>query len=111
MVRWQFAPGTWVKRISDHKFSIHRADVSVMIEADQGWDTVELLELSETQKAPSASSGQADGDTPAGSNSYEGVVSPAFRQIMRAPCLKLTARPKQGQPCVFRTRFLACPAA
>src|SRR5262249_6577949 len=47
MVRWQFAPGTWVKRISDHKYSVHRADVSVMIEVDPSWDSIELLELSD----------------------------------------------------------------
>lgn len=103
VVRWQFAPGTWVKRISAHKFSVHRADVSVMIEADTSWDSIELLELSEPQ--------EATGEAGPGSRSYEGVVSPAFRQVLRAPCLKLTAVPKQGQPCVFRTRFLASPAA
>ena len=103
VVRWQFAPGTWVKRISDHKFSVHRADVSVMIEADTSWESIELLELSEPQEAAR--------DAGPGFQSYEGMVSPAFRQVLRAPCLKLTARPKQGQPCVFRTRFLASPAA
>jgi hypothetical protein len=103
VVRWQFAPGVWVKQISERKYSIRRADVTVMLEADENWHKVELGEpLASANEQPGARQGHG---------SSEGLVSPAFRQVLRAPYLKLLAHPQPGQPCVFRTRFLACPAA
>ena len=98
-VRWQFAPGSWVKRVSERKFSVHRADVAVMIEVDENWAAVELVEP--------VVSGEQYFHTLAPSESLEGVVSPAFRKICRAPYLKLLARPQGDKPCVFSTTFLA----
>ena len=98
-VRWQFAPGSWVKRISDRKFSVHRADVAVMIEVDENWAEVELVE----PVVP----GEQYSHALAPSESLEGIVSPAFRKLCRAPLLKLTARPEGDKPCVFSTTFLA----
>ena len=99
-VRWQFAPGSWVKRISERKFSIHRANVAVVIEVDGTWAEVELIE-------PVAGNDQSL-LTSAATESLEGIVSPAFRKLCRAPYLKLVARPQGDKPCVFTTTFLAC---
>src|SRR5262249_33147104 len=93
-VHWQFAPGCWVKRISSHQFSLHRADVSVMIDVDKRWDSIELVELPATPEGPS----------PAGTDSLPGLVSPAFRRVVRAPYLKLTARPT-GESCFSPPTF------
>jgi hypothetical protein len=35
----------------------------------------------------------------------EGIVSPAFRQVRRAPFLKLTASPGKGESPAFGTTF------
>jgi len=98
-VRWQFAPGSWVKQLSARKFSIHRADVAVTIEVDEHWASVELVEpvKEEDQRLL----------TPTAIGSLEGIVSPEFRKIVRAPYLKLLARPQGEKPCVFTTTFLA----
>ncbi len=97
--RWQFAPESWVKRISQRKFSVHRADVAVVIEVDGNWAEVELVE-----PVPASDQGFP---MPAATSSLEGVVSPAFRQTVWAPYLKLLARPQGDKPCVFTTTFLA----
>jgi hypothetical protein len=98
-VRWQFAPGSWVKRISERKISVHRADVAVVIEVDDNWAGIELVEL--VPDKPSIL-------RPKSAESLEGIVSPAFRRTAWAPYLKLSARPAGDKPCVFRTTFLAC---
>jgi hypothetical protein len=101
-VRWQFAPGCWVKKLDKRKYQLNRAEASVVIEVDESWAEVQLVELAadEDQKPVSTDAG-----------SLEGIVSPAFRKICRAPYLKLLARPEPGKPCVFRTSFLASPGA
>jgi hypothetical protein len=96
-VQWQFAPESWIKRIGDRTFSVHRHGVSVTIQADDNWNEVELREnagpVDVRELAPTA---------------LDGIVSPQFRKVCRAPFLKLTAR--DGiKPCVFRTIFLASP--
>jgi hypothetical protein len=98
-VRWQFAPGSWVKRISERKFSVHRADVAVVIEVDGNWAEVELVEpVQESDQNLRMS---------VATSSLEGIVSPAFRKTCWAPYLKLVARPQGDKPCVFTTTFLA----
>ena len=87
-----------MKKISERKLSVHRGEVGILIEVDEKWDAVEVVE-------PIA--GDEQGLrllVPAGS--LEGIVSPAFRKLGRAPFLKLTARPGD-KPCVFTTAFLA----
>src|SRR5207253_289396 len=79
-VRWQFAPGSWVKRLDKRKFSLHRADVAITIEVGSNWTGVDLVELEPERKLGATIS-----------NDLEGVVSPAFRKTVWAPCLKLTA--------------------
>jgi hypothetical protein len=98
-VRWQFAPGSWVKGLGERKFSVHRADVAVVIEVDEKWAEVELGE-------PVGVGDQSPLVT-APTVSLEGIVSPGFRRICRAPYLKLVARPQGDKPCVFTTTFLA----
>ena len=95
-VRWQFAPGTWIKVLSPRRFSVNRADVSVVIEVDENWADVRLVET--------------EADRPADAHPLEGIVSPAFRKTVWAPYLKLKA-PAGDQPCVFRTTFLASARA
>jgi hypothetical protein len=97
-VHWQFAPGSWVKRIGERTFSVHRQEVSVTIQADESWSDIELRE----------DAGSVDFSELRTFTSLEGIVSPSFRTICRAPYLKLTAR-TGDKPCVFRTTFLASP--
>jgi hypothetical protein len=99
VVRWQFAPGSWVKRVSERKFSVHRGAVAMMAEVDQSWAKVELCEPVGYDREGVINS------APPGS--LEGIVSPAFRKLCWAPYLKLTARPQGDKPCVFSTTFLA----
>jgi hypothetical protein len=98
-VRWQFAPGSWVKNLGQGRFSVHRADISIVIEVDQKWAEVNLSEPM-TEKEPDhrahALSSPRD---------LEGSVSPAFRKICFAPYLLLSA-PASDKTCVFRTTFL-----
>jgi hypothetical protein len=105
-VCWQFAPGSWVKRISARKFSVHRADAAVMMDVDQSWTAVELVELAE----PVADAASSPAPTLPAPRRMEGLVSPAFRSVVRAPYLRLFARPPRPAPCVFRTTFQACGA-
>jgi hypothetical protein len=120
-VRWQFAPGAWVKQLGERRFALHRAEVSVTIEVSDDWTAIELVEpdaetgrddlpgkarLPSSPDSSSRSNGARRESRPPGS--LEGIVSPAFRKICRAPFLKLTAGPSD-KPCVFRTTFLASP--
>jgi hypothetical protein len=100
VVRWQFAPGCWVKQIGEREFSLRRADVTIMIEVSPHWAGVELVE-------PSAG-GDVTGLASEDFSAWEGLVSPAFRKVCRAPFLRLTAAAGTG-PCVFTTTFLASP--
>lgn len=123
-VLWQFAPGAWVKRLGERRFALHRAEVSATIEVGPEWTAVELVEPLPGQDQILPMNGRdgfhsvpdlarENGDAvervpthgPA-TGSLEGLVSPAFRSICRAPFLKLTAGPSD-KPCVFRTTFLA----
>lgn len=99
-VRWQFAPGAWVKRLGERQFAVHRGDLSIVVQVTENWATVELVEPAPSEDESLLTS------APAGS--LEGIVSPAFRKICRAPFLKLTAA-ASDKPCVFRTSFLASP--
>jgi hypothetical protein len=105
-VHWQFAPGCRVKCLAPHKYSLHHADVSVVIVVSDNWNSVELGELtSPDERPPSFSKVPVPPGEP-----LRGLVSPAFRQIARAPYLRLSARPAV-EPCVFSTTFLASPPA
>jgi hypothetical protein len=97
-VRWQFAPASWVKRMGGRAFAVHRGDAAITVEVDENWEGVELVEPVPPDEAQAG----------VGTRSFEGIVSPAFREICRAPFLKLTAR-VGDKPCVFRTTFLASP--
>lgn len=89
-VRWQFAPGCYVKQLAPRRFQLHRHDVSIIVEADERWAEATLVE------DPSAPR----------EHPLAGTVSPAFRQTCFAPYLLLQASPG-AQPGAFRTRFLA----
>ena len=77
------------------KFSLHRGDVSLVMETGADWGEVDLVETESDRGARSAAN-----------NDLEGLVSPAFRRTVFAPYLKLNARSGK-KPCVFRTTFLA----
>ena len=91
-VRWQFAPDTVVKKLGERRFIMKRHCVEMEVQVSAGWSDVELVEMD---------------SLPAQPDNFEGIVSPAFRKTLRAPFLRLTARPT-AQPCVFSTQFLAC---
>jgi hypothetical protein len=75
-VRWQFAPDTRVIRRGTRDFDLERGDVSLTMRIAEGW------------------SGVLEGD---------GIVSPAFRRVQRAPYLELTATPSHGSPPLHTT--------
>ena len=91
-VRWQFAPDTVVKQLGERRFIIKRQGIEMEVQVSADWSDVDLVEMDSLTAQP---------------DNFEGIVSPAFRKTLRAPFLKLTARPT-AQPCVFSTRFLAC---
>ena len=97
-VLWQCAPGSWVKRLDERKFSLHRADVTIAIEVGDAWAEVDLVE---NPPPP---------DRVPHSTALAGMVSPAFRRTVWAPYLKLIARgDTSARAC--RTTFCAAPAA
>ena len=91
-VRWQFAPDTVVKQLGERRFILKRHGVEMEVQVSADWSDVVLVEMHSLTAQP---------------DNFEGIVSPAFRKTLRAPFLRLTARPT-AQPCVFSTRFLAC---
>ena len=94
-VRWQFAPESSVEILGERQFRIIRHGVAMEVQVSADWAEVFCV-TDQTQVA------EADPDAP-----LAGIVSPAFRQTVWAPYLKLIAR-LSAQPCVFSTRFLAC---
>lgn len=98
-VRWQFAPGTRIKKLGPGagSFVIKRFDEAMQIDVSGNWAEIILVETKEEQS-------KADPDNP-----LAGVVSSAFRKTEWAPYLKLIARPQPGESCVFRTTFVASP--
>ena len=90
-VRWQFAPGARLLRQGDREFILRRGDLEVRMSFGPAW--AEVL-----------SSG--DRPVPPDERSLDGVVSPAFRRVERAPFLLLTglggAGAKEGFVSEFR---------
>jgi hypothetical protein len=80
-VVWQFGPGALVRQLAERRFQVQRGEARLEIEVSEGWSEIECV---------------------------ENPVSPAFRQVMLAPALRLRALDK---PCVLSTRFLACGGA
>lgn len=80
-VLWQFAPGARVQQLTARRYRVVRGDVSLEVELSEGWRSIECV---------------------------ESEVSPAFRQVVVAPGLRLTG---EDSSCVLSTRFLACPGA
>jgi hypothetical protein len=96
-VRWQFAPGSTLKRRGEREFILRRQGVEIGIQVSGDWAEVNLVESAEER------------DRIEPQHPLAGVVSPAFRKTVWAPYLRLVARPEG--PCVFRTTFLASPGA
>ena len=96
-VRWQFAPGTFVKMLGQRRFEVKRSDVAILVEVGADWSEVKLVEERNQSLLTSAATEE---------ERFADTVSPAFRKIEWAPFLKLVARPGD-KPCVFRTTFLA----
>jgi hypothetical protein len=102
-VRWQFAPGARLKRLSERRFELRRNGAAIQIIASDDWAEVILVEQQgEDQSLLTSAATELE-------KKFAGTVSPAFRKTEWAPYLKLIARPKPGQPCVFRTTFVASP--
>lgn len=121
-VRWQFAPDAQLEALASRRFRLQRRGVALVIEVDPAW--TEVWAVTDPAQVQAA-----DPDNP-----HAGQVSPAFRQTVWAPYLKLVfkaqgsrtgpeprnaVRPgverdgsglEQGYPCVLRTRFIALKA-
>ena len=97
-VRWQFPPESCLKCLDPRRFLLKRHGVEITIEVSEGWSQVELVELDAAPNKMASASGA--------SGAFEGIVSPAFRKTVRAPFLKLIARPLIC-PGAFTTRFMA----
>lgn len=93
-VRWQFAPGTCIKLVSARAYELRRNNKTITLRVNNDWHEVTVVEQRDSSAA-----------------AHEGIVSPAFRQLEWAPYLKLIARPKPGESCVFRTTFVASAAS
>jgi hypothetical protein len=103
-VRWQFAPGTTIKRLSARSFMLRNGDVHVTLEVCDNWAEVTLVEQrgdGEERRLP-ASTG-----APELQREFAGTVSPGFRQTAWGPCLKLVAKSPHQDSCVFQTAFVA----
>jgi hypothetical protein len=90
-VRWQFAPGTRVKRLNARKFVLSRNQTALTLAVGDEWKEVTLVET-ESERG---------GDAP-----LAGTVSAAFRQTCFAPYLLLKA-PGGDAPRSFTTTFSA----
>jgi hypothetical protein len=100
-VRWQFAPGAFVKRLAERQFMVKRQATALIVQVSPAWADVTLVEPGDARQVPHRV------DQPElPEQRFAGIVSPAFRKVERAPFLKLTARPGK-EPCLFRTTFLA----
>ena len=95
-VRWQFPPGTVLKRTEDRRFRVELGGNVFHVEASKDWDTVVAEGM--------------DGEAAESASPWIGSVSPSFRVINRAPGLLLTAQAGH-KPCVFSTTFLASAPA
>jgi hypothetical protein len=94
-VRWQFAPESSIAVLAGRQFRVTRRGVSMEVQVSADWAEVFCV----TEQSQVA---KADPDAP-----LAGTVSPAFRKMVWAPYLKLSARPQGDKPCVFTTTFLA----
>jgi len=98
-VRWQFAPGVYVKRLSERRLSVKRGRAGMIVEIGPEWAEVLVAEHGSCLHSPAVMN-ELEAQ-------FAGTVSPAFRKVEWAPFLKLVARPGPDKPCVFRTTFLA----
>jgi Heparinase II/III-like protein len=98
-VRWQFAPGWQVQRLSERVFSLSLGSVTAAVEVSPDWELVQLI-----SPAPDRHLTMAGGTA---GHPMEGLVSPAFRVVCRAPCLMLTAPAVRRQDAVLRTTFFS----
>jgi hypothetical protein len=97
-VIWQFAPDTLVRHVDRRKFRVSRADVTIEVEVDPAWLVADVMMPGDGEDAN-------EGRGWAG----PGTVSRRFRELERAPCLRLEAVARD-KPCLFQTSFLALPA-
>ena len=99
-VRWQFAPGVYLKLLSERRLLVKRDNVSVIVEIGPEWAEVLVAEQRDRCLLRPAGLNQLEAQ-------FSGTVSPAFRKVEWSPFLKLVARPGGDKSCVFRTTFLA----
>jgi hypothetical protein len=98
-VRWQFAPGTDLRRIQDRRFRIERSGMVIHVEMSKDWDTVVAEGVEDA----------VEEEDMADRHPRAGQVSPSFRTVRNAPALLLAASAGH-KPCVFSTTFLASAA-
>ncbi|HVY71404.1 MAG TPA: heparinase II/III-family protein [Verrucomicrobiae bacterium] len=103
-VRWQFAPGSVFELLAERKLRVTREGVSIEVEAGMEWAGIHVVSTNDPRLLKAAAENDAEAQ-------LAGTVSSAFRHVEWAPFMKLVARPRAGQSCVFRTTFLLSPAA
>ena len=96
-VCWQFAPGSQVQTLGPREFLVKRLGVAVRVSVSGDWDVVELIAPRADANASSSKNARA--------RPLQGIVSPAFRAVARAPLLKLSGQPSPNTPGNFRTAF------
>jgi hypothetical protein len=99
-VRWQFAPGAKLERVSERRFRVTRRGASLEIEVSDDWAEVCAVAEQDPRQLASAATSHLEAQ-------FAGTVSAAFRRVEWAPFLKLVARPEPERPSLFRTTFLA----
>jgi Heparinase II/III-like protein/Heparinase II/III N-terminus len=97
-VRWQLAPECEVEQLPGPAFLVTRGATTLRIEVSKAWEAPEVFIPPLT--------GCTAGTSPLG-GPLDGLVSPAFRKVCRAPYLQLTARPSPVQDSPLVTTFLA----
>ncbi len=103
-VRWQFAPGTTIKRLSARSFMLRNGDVHLTVEVSDNWADVALVEQRGDEEERRLLAGSPAGEL---EREFAGIVSPGFRQTAWGPWLKLVAKSSHQDSCVFRTTFVA----
>jgi Heparinase II/III-like protein len=99
-VCWQFGPGATLQRVAERTFRVTRLGVSLEVEVSDDWADVHPVAEKDVRLLTAAAASELEAK-------FAGTVSSAFRKVEWAPFLKLTARPKPGRSCAFRTTFLA----
>ena len=99
-VRWQFAPGAKLEKLTERRFRVGRNGVSIEIQVSVDW--VEVRAVAEKDSSVLLSAAKSESEARS-----VGTVSSVFRKTEWGPLLKLVGG-SSDKSCVFSTTFLAC---